>query len=143
MMELHHLAKKDAKIVAKLFEKASKNLNIKAIYSSPFKRCIKTANIINKKLQLPLISEERFNEFCSVKNESWFDCQQRIINAIKDIVNKYDDNDTVICVTSGVNLTAFISLAYNIKPNNDLPFPMVMSCSPICFKIDKNCINKQ
>jgi broad specificity phosphatase PhoE len=68
-----------------------------------------------------------------------FECQKRIREAIKDIVFKYDDNDAVICVTSGVNITAFISLAFKIQPSEDFPFPWVPSCSPIAFDIDKSC----
>ena len=41
------------------------------------------------------------------------------------------------CVTSEVNLTAFICAAYRIKPNSKLPFLIVSSCSPICFEINK------
>ena len=73
------------------------------------------------------------------KTESWLECQNRIREAIKDIVNQYDDNDTVICVTSGVNITAFIGLAYRIPASENLPFPWVPSCSPIGFDIDKSC----
>lgn len=72
------------------------------------------------------------------KTETWTQCQNRIRDAIKDIVFKYDDNDIVICVTSGVNITAFIGLAYKIPPSETLPFPWVINCSPICFNIDKN-----
>ena len=63
---------------------------------------------------------------------------ERIMESIKDIVFKYDDRDTVICVTSGVNLTAFICAAYGIEPNSKLPFPLVPSCSPIGFEINKD-----
>lgn len=72
------------------------------------------------------------------KMETWEECQKRIIEAIKDIVFKYEEKDTVICVTSGVNLTAFISLAYKIEPSNNLLFPMVPSCSPLGFEITSN-----
>ena len=144
------LGEKDAEIVAELLKILSTKANFKAIYTSPFYRCAKTAEIINKYTQVPVFEEPRFNEFKSVfqaieggksvtKTESWLDCQMRIREAIKDIVNKYDEKDTVVCVTSGVNITAFISLAFKIKPSNDLPFPMVPSCSPIGFDIDKSC----
>ena len=122
----------------------------RAIYTSPFYRCVKTAEIINEHINLPIYEDARFNEFVKVfevlqgeknitKTESWSECQQRIREAIKDIVYKYDDNDTVICVTSGVNITAFIGLAYKIPASDDLPFPWVPSCSPIGFEIDKSC----
>lgn len=148
--KIQPLGLQDAEIVAELMKMMSEYSNIKAIYTSPYFRCAKTAEIINKHLNVPIYEEPRFNEFNKVfdviegnktitKTESWVDCQIRIRNAIKDIVNKYDNRDTVICVTSGVNITAFISLAFKIQPSENLPFPLVPSCSPIGFDIDKNC----
>ena len=148
--KIQPLGLQDAEIVAELMKMMSEYSNIKAIYTSPYFRCAKTAEIINKHINVPIYEESRFNEFNKVfdiiegnktitKTESWIDCQIRIRNAIKDIVNKYDDKDTVICVTSGVNITAFISLAFKIQPSENLPFPMVPSCSPIGFDIDKDC----
>jgi len=142
---------KDAETTAQILKTMSEkpNSNFKAIYTSPYFRCSETAKIINSKLNLPIIEESRFNEFNNVfetlnghkteiKTETWQECQTRIREAIKDIVFKYDEKDTVICVTSGVNITAFISLAFKIPASNDLPFPLVPSCSPIGFDIDKN-----
>lgn len=148
--KIQPLGLQDAEIVAELMKMMSEYSNIKAIYTSPYFRCAKTAEIINRHINVPIYEEPRFNEFNKVfdviegnktitKTESWVDCQIRIRNAIKDIVNQYDDRDTVICVTSGVNITAFISLAFKIQPNENLPFPLVPSCSPIGFDIDKNC----
>lgn len=148
--KIQPLGLQDAEIVAELMKMMSEYSNIKAIYTSPYFRCAKTAEIINKHINVPIYEESRFNEFNKVfdviegnktitKTESWIDCQIRIRNAIKDIVNKYDDKDTVICVTSGVNITAFISLAFKIQPSENLPFPLVPSCSPIGFDIDKDC----
>lgn len=146
------LGVKDAENTAELLKTMLDNSKskFKAIYTSPYYRCKKTAKIINKHLNLPIYEEPRFNEFNKVfqvlqneksitKTESWLECQIRIRNAIKDIVNKYNEDDTVICVTSGVNITAFISLAFKIQPSDNLPFPWVPSCSPIGFDIDKDC----
>ena len=142
---------KDAETTAELLKIMSENSKskLKAIYTSPFYRCKKTAEIINKHINLPIYEEPRFNEFKKVfeviqgdksitKTETWSGCQTRIRNAIKDIVDKYDNNDTVICVTSGVNITAFIGLAYKIPVSENMPFPWVPSCSPIGFEIDKS-----
>lgn len=148
--DIQPLGVKDAEITAELLNMMSSYSNLKAIYTSPYYRCKKTATIINKLINLPIYEDSRFNEFNNVfeavkgqigddNKESWLDCQLRIREAIKDIVYKYDDKDTVICVTSGVNITAFICLAFKIKPSNDLPFPLVPSCSPIGFDIDKSC----
>ena len=150
--KIQPLGIKDAKTTAKLLKIMSENSksNFKAIYTSPYYRCKKTAEIINKHINLPIYEEPRFNEFKKVfevlegnqkvaKTETWENCQIRIRNAILDIVEKYEENDTVICVTSGVNITAFISLAFKIKPCENLPFPWVPSCSPIGCEIDKTC----
>ena len=147
--KIEPLGIRDAEVTAELLEKMSQYLNLKAIYTSPYYRCIKTAEIINKYINLPIYKDSRLNEFNNVfkvlqgdklveKTESWKDCQLRIREAIKDVVFAYDDNDAVVFVTSGVNITAFISLAFNIEPSDNLPFPLVPSCSPICFDIDKN-----
>ena len=148
--KLNPLGIKDAEITAGLLKLMSKNANIKAIYTSPYFRCTKTAEIINKHIKVPIFPESRFNEFNSVfevlengksttKTETWLECQNRIRDAIKDIVFKYDDDDTVVCVTSGVNITAFIGLAFKVPASDNLPFPWVPSCSPIGFNIDKSC----
>ena len=143
---------KDAENTAELLKIMSEQSKstFKAIYTSPYYRCVKTAEIINKHINLPIYEDPRLNEFKKVfeviegglsvsKTETWIECQNRIREAIKDIVFKYDDNDTVICVTSGVNITAFIGLAYKIPASENLPFPWVPSCSPIGFEIDKSC----
>lgn len=150
--DIQPLGIKDAENTAELLKIVSDNSKseFKAIYTSPYYRCAKTAEIINKHINLPIYEEPRFNEFVQVfevlqrtkkitKTETWLECQTRIKNAIKDIVDKYDDNDTVICVTSGVNITTFIGLAYKIPASDNLPFPWVPSCSPIGFEIDKSC----
>lgn len=150
--DIQPLGIKDAENTAELLKIMSDNSKseFKAIYTSPYCRCKKTAEIINKYINLPIYEESRFNEFNKVfdvvegnktitKTETWSECQMRIREAIKDIVDKYDDNDTVICVTSGVNITAFIGLAYKIPISENMPFPWVPSCSPIGFEIDKSC----
>ncbi len=150
--KIQPLGIKDAETTAELLKIMSKKSKSKfeAIYTSPYYRCAKTAEIINKHIQLPIYEEPRFNEFnkvfevieggqCLTNTETWAECQTRIREAIKEIVNKYDDNGTVICVTSGVNISAFIGLAYKIPVNEKLPFPWVPSCSPIGFDIDKSC----
>ena len=132
---------KDANLVAEIFKIASKKENLKAIYTSPFFRCTETSKIINKHINLPIINEDRFNEFGSIENESWTDLQNRMREAIKDIVFKYNDNEAVICVTSGVNVVAFLSLVFKIEVSKDNPFIGVPSCSPLIFNITKDMFN--
>ena len=38
----------------------------RAIYTSPFYRCVKTAEIINEHINLPIYEDARFNEFVKV-----------------------------------------------------------------------------
>ena len=142
------LGEKDAENTAYFMQLMTKKHNLKAIYTSPFFRCQRTAEIVNQFANVPIVQDSRLNEFKNVfhlvsgnelnqKAESWLACQLRIRDLIKELVFTYDDNDAVVCVTSGVNITAFISVAYKVEPSNDLPFPMVPSCSPIAFDIDK------
>lgn len=138
--DITKIGKKDAKLVARiLLEAKKKGENIKSIYTSSFYRCKKTAEIINKKLNIPIYFDERLNEGGSVPGEVWLDIQNRVRNSIKDIVFKYGEKDTVICVTSGVNVAAFISLANKQKPSVDAAFIGVPNCCPLAFKIDKSC----
>jgi broad specificity phosphatase PhoE len=147
---LKELGIKDANLVGQIFQDNKKS-KVKAIYTSTYFRCRETANIINKYLNVPVIDDARLNEYVGVHNavkgidndkdiETWKDAQERVIDAIKDVVIAGDDNDMVIMVTSGVNITAFVALAYGIKPSNDLPFPLVPSCSVVGFDITKEMI---
>lgn len=136
--DITNLGVKDAKIVAELLRVLNKSgVRIRAIFSSPFKRCLKTAKIINKKLKVEIIEEKRFNEAGSVIGESWLNVQKRIRNALYDIVCKYKDDDAVVCVTSGVNVIAFIFLVCNLLPSDKAPYIGIPSCSPMIFNITK------
>lgn len=146
---LKPLGVNDAKVTAELLKDISAKNKIVAIYTSPYYRCRKTADIINGALNVPIYEETRFNEFENIfavlsgkeiesGTESWVDCQVRVMSAIKDIVNTYEENDVVVCVTSGANITAFVNLAYGIEPREDSPLPWIPSCSPIGFNIEKS-----
>ena len=133
--DITDLGKKDAELVGQFIKDIP---NVKAIYTSPYFRCVKTARIINKSLNVPIIEEDRFNEFVSKENkETWVDLQKRVIAGIKDIVNKYNDEDTIICVTSGVNIAGFLDWNLGLKPSENMPFLGIISCSPIIFKYNK------
>ena len=59
---------KDAETTAELLKgmmERSKS-TFRAIYTSPYFRCSKTAEIINKHINLPIYEEPRFNEFKNV-----------------------------------------------------------------------------
>ena len=109
-----------------------KQLKVTAIYTSPYLRCKHTAEILNQYIQVPIYEESRFNE--KDKNESWRECQERNMEAIDDLVNTYqEDDDLVICVTSGVNLSAFIFYFTKIKASNENPWIQAVACSPVLF----------
>ena len=57
---------------------------------------------------------------------------------IDEITHKYsDDNDIVICVTSGVNLSAFMCYFNGEKPSNSTPRCQAVALSPILFTTDR------
>lgn len=124
---------------AELLAERIKNQNITAIVTSPYLRCKHTAEIINKYHNVPIIEDERFNEM--QWKEEWKDLLKRNMEAIDDIYNKYNDEDTIICVTSGVNLSAFICYFYNIEPTNDVPWCQGGDISPVNFTKGKKMLD--
>lgn len=120
---------KDAQLVAEMLS----NQKITAIYTSNFYRCKKTAQIINTKIEAPIFEEERFNEVGSVEGEDWKDCLTRNIDALNEIMLKYNDDATILCVASGVNLSAFVCWNLGLKPTRDIPFMGATNCAPIVF----------
>lgn len=132
---------KDCELLANLFDNKDVKDRVKAIYTSQFFRCRKTAEILNKKLNVPIVEDCRLDEFKSVKNESWTDLQKRVESCIDDILQKYNDDDMAICVTSGVNIVSFINRAYNLPASENAPFLGVPCCSPIIFNLKKNLNN--
>lgn len=135
--DLTEFGYKDCELIAELLGNTEIKTHLKAIYTSQFFRCKKTAEIINKNLNVPIIEDCRLDEFRSVENEQWIDLQNRVAACIEDILQKYNNDDMVICVTSGVNIVSFINRAYNLPPSNDAPFLGIPSCSPIIFKYKK------
>ena len=135
------LGEKDANLVRELLETANAKNPISAIYSSKFFRCTKTANIINTNLNLPIILDERLNEKDYNGKEEWKDCQERVKSALLDIIKKHENHETVLVVTSGVNISAFINLAYGLESSNNHPFLAISMCCPIMFDYDKSKFN--
>lgn len=135
--DITELGNKDAELTGELLGGVKDKANIVAIFCSTFLRCTKTAKIINEKLNLPIILDERLNEFKSIENESWFECQKRIRSVIDEIVEKYNDDECVICITSGVNVAPFISKAYGLDCDESAPMIGVPSCSALVFDYKK------
>lgn len=126
---------KDAKLLSNIF----KDKKITAIYTSTYIRCTHTAKILNRYNKVPMYYDERFNEKTNEETKTEF--LKRNISAIEDIVKKYNDDDTIVCVTSGVNLTAFICYFYNINPTENIIYTQGINCSPINFYINTNKID--
>ena len=120
---------------AEIFAERIKNEKITAIITSPYLRCKHTAEIINKYHNLDIIEDDRFNEI--QRDEEFESLLKRNMEAIDDIVNKYPDDSVIICVTSGINISAFICYTYNIVPANDIPLSQAADLSPVIFKINK------
>ena len=136
--DITSLGEQDAIITAQLLKRAQEQgMNIKAIFSPPIKRCMKTAKIISDELSLEITEEPRFDEFGSVPHESWVELQNRVREALFDIVCKFDNNDAVVCINSGFNIVAFMQLAFYLPPSKKAPFVHIPSCSPLVFEVTK------
>ena len=129
--DITEIGKKQAELLALRL----KNEKINAIVSSPYLRCMHTAKIINKYHDLQIKEDSRFNEI--QKNEEWKSLLKRNMEAIDEIVKSYSDDDVILCVTSGVNISAFICYTYNIVPSNDVPWSQACDISPVIFDIKK------
>ena len=124
---------------AELLAEKFKTRNITAIVTSPYLRCKHTAEIINKYHNSKIIEDERFNEMNP--GEEWEDLLKRNMAAIDSIINSYQDDDTIICITSGVNFSAFVCYFYNITPTNDIPWSQAGAISPIIFTKGKKMLD--
>lgn len=127
---------KDANLLAEKLKEL--NINITAIYTSTYLRCKHTSEIINKYHHAEIFEETKFNEMHS--SETWKEFSIRNMEAIDNIVKKYKDDDFIICVSSGVNLSAFIYYFNKIEPNNDSPKIQAITTSPVLFSTDNKCL---
>lgn len=129
--DITEIGKKQAELLAQRL----KNEKISAIVSSPYLRCMHTAEIINKYHNLEIKEDCRFNEI--QKDEEWISLLKRNMEAIDEIVKSHSDDEIILCVTSGVNISAFICYTYNIVPSNDVPWSQACDISPVIFDIKK------
>lgn len=119
---------KEAELISKQLKGRT---DIKAIYSSSYLRCMHTSEIINKYIKVPIIKSERLNEI--KKGEEWKVFLNRNIEVLKELDKKHGKDDTIICMTSGVNLTAFVCYFYGIEPTNDIVACQGLNMSPVNF----------
>ena len=127
--------KKEAELVADRL----KEQKITAIISSPYIRCMHTGDIINKYHNVDIIEDDRFNE--RYKGEPWVDFMKRNMEALDDIYHKYPDDSIIICITSGVNLTAFVSYFFDIEPTEDMTWCQANGISPVNFTKGKRMVD--
>ena len=113
---------------AELLAKKVHLLGVTKIYSSEYIRCIHTAEILNKNLGLDIIVDKRFNE--KETGETWKEFLDRNKAAIQDIIDNGNKEDVVLCISSGVNLSAFVSYF----DGSDNAFCQALSMSPVLFK---------
>lgn len=116
---------------AEILSERLKDLDITAIISSPYVRCKHTAEIIAKYHSVAIIDDERFNE--RKPDESWETFLKRNMEAIDSITKNYKDDDTIICVTSGVNISAFMCYFYEVTPSENTPFSQAVGITPVLF----------
>ena len=108
-----------------------KQIEIKAIYSSPYLRCIHTAQIINKYNNAPIYEEPRLNELNN--SETWKEFQIRHFEFLDEIIEKHNEDDVIVCISSGVNLSAFVYYFTKQEPSNDNPWIQALTISPVLF----------
>lgn len=123
----------------------NKKYHIKAIITSPYLRCKHTAQIINKYLNVPIIEDDRFNEGNKEDADAGFTpLWERIMSGIDDVVKneKYTNEDDILIVTSGINITGFICYFYNIDPKSHPKFSQGTFCSPVNFIFNKSNITR-
>lgn len=120
---------------AELLSKKVPFLKPTAIYTSPYKRCVHTANILNEEVKVPIIKDERLNEYES--SETFKEFLERNMACIDDIIKKYNEDDIVLCVTSGVNLSAFMCYFTGIEASATAPRCQGLTISPVLFTNDK------
>lgn len=115
---------------AELLAKKVPLINVTKIYSSEHKRCIHTANILNKNLNVDIKIDSRFNE--KTKEESWEEFINRNKEALDDIISSSNSDDCILCITSGVNLSAFVAYF----TGNDKVRVQGLTMSPVLFTPD-------
>lgn len=124
---------KEAEILGEMW----KGTSVKAIYLGDYIRYEQTAQIINKGIEAPMIKDSRLNEHKG-KLESFETFEQRTHDFIKEVIEKHNNDDIVFCVTSGANLSKFISFFIKGENIEGFKFIQAVGICPIMFHYDKN-----
>ena len=78
----------ECELLGREFLQNTNEYKVKAIYTSPYLRCVHTAEIINKYLNVPIIKDDRFNECLSKEELHSGNMWIRIMNGIDDFVHQ-------------------------------------------------------
>lgn len=141
---------KEAEMVANALKE---EVDFSAIYIGEFCRYKLTADIVNFG-NAPVIVDKRLNESGSddefagvvIDNENKkaiYARQAEVLNNrthefLNEIIQKHDNDDCVLCVSSGVNLGAFMSFFFSGEKIKMFEVVYATNLSPIVFELDKN-----
>jgi len=106
---------------------------VTCIYSGEYLRYRQTNELINKYTKAPITTDSRLNEIdCDV-----LEYEKRIHNFLRDVIAKHSNKDIIICMTSGVALSCFMSYFINGKPIKGFKYAQGATVSPVIFEYDK------
>lgn len=133
--------KKEAQIIARIIK--DNKFQIKCIYAGTFLRYHQTAEQISKNLKVPIIIDSRLNEHNwdntnNEKKEKSTAYEARTHKFLSDVITKHNNDDTIICMTSGITLHWFVT--YFLKgaaPIKGFQFMHGATVSPVVFVYDK------
>ena len=125
--------KREADAIGDIF--GTRKFPVTCIYTGDYVRYHQTNELINKHLQVPIYNDSRLNEIdCTGK-----EYEKRIHNFIHDIIVKHNNDEIVICMTSGVALTCFMSY-FMKEPIKGFSYAQGTTVSPVNFCYDKDYI---
>lgn len=154
---LTRLGKKQAKNVVSDLEYE----NITQIYSSPVPRALQTAQIIAKKLNLPIVVDERLSERQKLSpnmteedqmlyNENYLNpdfsmknpegCKEyvkRIYSFLDEKIKNSTSEDNILIVGHSSMSYILASYFFGIKKNKPLVWTRLGNCSKLCFEYNK------
>lgn len=133
------------------------------IYSSPAKRCVDTANALNKKFNLEIEIDKDIVERESLpgnspknkKEQEWYDnylnpkysnknpegCKEyleRTFRCFRKIINAhFDKNENAIIVAHSVTTYALCAFINGIRPNENIKWIRVGNCAKLYFEINE------
>lgn len=142
----------------KMLTKSMKEFKFDNIYSSPYIRCIQTANILKKLVNKEVVIDERIKERFKIKDpktqneKEWYDnylnkkyintefetCADflnRNSNFIDDIIKNNPTQSSVIVVGHSACLYAFLEYFYK-NPNNAVVWNSMSNASCIRFEVN-------